>query len=84
MKFDPIRREGTVERARYLDQLVQQAIHWVNGRAVHVPISDECVPDFSCCHPDLGENTTQEHRLDHLRQMIELRRSENASYQAKE
>lgn len=28
-----------------------QLSEWVKGNSLHNPITDECVPDFSCCNP---------------------------------
>lgn len=31
----------------------EQLQAWVEGRSIHDTESDQCVPDFSCCQPDL-------------------------------
>jgi len=30
-----------------------QVLAWCEGRPYHDPVTDECTPDFGCCHPDL-------------------------------
>ena len=39
----------------YLDRVIQHSLLWVNGISKHNHIDDECLIDFSCCHPDLFE-----------------------------
>lgn len=31
----------------------EQCELWVQGKSVHDDETDECCPDFSCCHPEL-------------------------------
>lgn len=31
----------------------QQLCDWVDGNPQHRHDTDECCPDFSCCHPDI-------------------------------
>lgn len=33
----------------------QQLKMWVEGRSYHNLIHDLCVPDFSCCHPEMKQ-----------------------------
>lgn len=60
------------ERLRYLDLCVQQILAWHNGRRFHHPMTNECCPDFSCCHPELYEQDENK-RLQKLQSAIECR-----------
>lgn len=53
------------ERFRYKDAARQQLILWLNGRSVHNAVNGECLPDFSCCYPDLA--WSQERRNEYAR-----------------
>lgn len=37
----------------YDESVQHQLKEWLEGRPWHNTHSDECCPDFSCCHPDL-------------------------------
>ncbi len=39
----------------YQKRCLEYCIRWVNGESKHNDIDDECVPDFSCCYPELFE-----------------------------
>jgi hypothetical protein len=54
-KMTPEERKGYEERVRV------QTLRWAMGQSKHNRFDDECVPDFSCCFPDLLE-TNQEKR----------------------
>lgn len=43
-----------------------QCLAWAQGRSYHEQIDDECVPDFSCCVPDLF-TTDDAERWDYYR-----------------
>ena len=77
----PVRTAGTLERKRYLDARVQQAMIWLNGRAVHNTVTGECVLNFECCYPRLGP-AAHEEKTDFLRACIERRDREFPSPKA--
>ena len=68
----PVRQAGTLERKKYLDARVQQAMIWLNGRPVHNTVTGECVLNFECCFPNLGP-TPHEEKAEFLRTCIERR-----------
>ena len=37
----------------YQKRAYAQGVAWVNGRGEHNQVDDECLPDFSCCAPNL-------------------------------
>jgi hypothetical protein len=36
-------------------QQLKQLRNWVNGKSEHDYINNQCVPDFSCCSPELQQ-----------------------------
>lgn len=50
MNLKNIRQKG------YTDRVIKYSLMWVNGRPKHNYTDNECVVDFSCCHPDLFTN----------------------------
>jgi hypothetical protein len=36
-------------KENYHKRMMVQLAEWVNGRPIHNPVDNECVPDFSCC-----------------------------------
>jgi hypothetical protein len=57
----------------YIDNCIEQTMLWVNGKSVHK--NDECVLDFSCCHPELKRD--DDYRIKHgnkkISELIERR-----------
>ncbi len=37
----------------YQDRVIQHSLKWLNGTPEHNHVDNECVADFSCCHPEL-------------------------------
>ena len=44
---------GNQERVLYQNRVIEHSLGWVMGKPVHNETDNECVRDFSCCHPDL-------------------------------
>lgn len=40
----------------YIKALVFQTKAWIDGTSLHNALTNECCPDFSCCHPDMQAN----------------------------
>ncbi len=76
--IDRYRVRGTVERLVYLTQCVSQAEAWVQGRSEHIAISNECVPDFSCC-VKTSKDTPLKDKIDHLNKMKQLLKDERTN-----
>jgi hypothetical protein len=57
----------------YIDNCIQQNMLWVNGKSLHK--NDECVLDFSCCHPELkrDEDFRVKHGTQNIIELIERR-----------
>jgi hypothetical protein len=53
----------------YQERVVAQTRRWVEGRAEHNRIDDECCPDFSCCEPRLYTQDRGE-RMEELRRLL--------------
>lgn len=52
--------------ASYERRSMAQLAAWRDGRSVHNPIDNECVPDFSCCNPLCHGRPWLEDRLRHM------------------
>lgn len=57
------------DRRAYLRRVRQQALAWINGRPYHDPVTDECCPDFSCCHPDLFTDDAEQRQREGMSMM---------------
>lgn len=43
----------------YQDRVRSQTLKWAMGQPYHNTIDNECCPDFSCCQPDLFEQSEE-------------------------
>ena len=50
----------------YAERVRKQTFAWAMGLPYHDEVTDECCPDFSCCHPELLE-TDHEKRWEYYR-----------------
>ena len=59
----------------YIDNCIEQTMLWMNGMPTHM--NNECVVDFSCCHPDFltEENKRIERGNEKISELIERRLS---------
>lgn len=62
------------EDQSYTDRAVKQSQEWAFGRPYHNQIDDECVPDFSCCIPDLFTKDKEMREARHYRLLRDTRR----------
>lgn len=44
---------GSKRTKEYTASLIYQLEQWRDGNPVHNSFSDECCPDFSCCHSEM-------------------------------
>ena len=58
----------------YHDRVIQHSLMWVNGVCKHNKIDDECLADFSCCHPELFTENKEKRMRMHKDLVERLRR----------
>lgn len=46
-------RMMSIEDPEYNDRSRIHMLDWAQGNVYHNRVDDECVPDFSCCVPDM-------------------------------
>lgn len=64
----------------YQDRVVQHSLKWVNGNPQHNHVDDECVADFSCCHPDLFTQDMEKRMRSHQHLLDKLRQAEESDH----
>ena len=59
----------------YEDRVIQHTLLWVNGIRKHNEIDNECLPDFSCCIPNLYTEDDEKRRASYQRLLERLDRA---------
>lgn len=58
----------------YHDRVIQYSLKWVNGNPQHNKIDNECVADFSCCHPAMYTRSLERRQTSHRELVKRLRK----------